>query len=121
MTYAFSVEGASCTFHYDMGLNLTQNCSSVGGSMTYTGRTAMCSLPEAEAQQIINSALAGFQDSGGFPVTGNASDAGSVTLSMGGLTFSGTYNRTNMDISSAGPSVPGATVQPMTIRVVRAP
>jgi hypothetical protein len=70
-------------------------------------------------QQIFDSAVGSFQgDAGGFPVGGTATDAGAVTLTMGGLTFNGTYNRTNMDLAAAT-SVPGLTTVSMTLKVIR--
>jgi hypothetical protein len=118
LNYQFGAEGVSCTFRYDTTLNLTQNGASVGGSMTYAGRGHTCTVPDAQAQQIINAALAGIPgDTGGFPVSGTA-NAPNVTLSIGGITFAGTYGANTMDLTGSY-ATPGVTSFLMTLKHTR--
>ncbi len=120
LRYQFGVADVSCTFTYDTTLNLTASGANVGGSMTYAGRTHTCTVPDSAAQQIINSALAGVPgDAGGFPVSGTTDNAGSVTLTMGGITFTGTYNATSMNLTANAESIPGLTQFSMTMKLVR--
>jgi hypothetical protein len=118
LNYQFGDEGISCTFRYDTTMNLTQNGATVGGSMTYVGRGHSCTVPDSESQQIINAALAGIPgDAGGFPVSGTVSGA-NVTLSMGGITFAGTYGATTMDLTGNAPAT-GLSQFSMTLKHVR--
>jgi hypothetical protein len=118
LNYQFGAEGISCTFRYDTTMNLTQNGTTVGGNMTYTGRGHTCTVPDSEAQQIINAALAGIPDnSGGFPVSGTASGS-NVTLSIGGITFAGTFGASTMDLTGST-IAPGVTQFSMTLKHVR--
>ena len=120
LIFQFGDQGVSCTFAYDITFNLTQNGGSVGGNMTYAGRTHTCTVPDADAQQIINAALAGIPgDSGGFPVNGSTNNAGNVTLTIGGITFSGGYNATSMDLTGNVASNPGLSQFSMTMKLVR--
>jgi SH3 domain-containing protein len=110
----------SCTFTYDITLSLTPSGGTVGGNMTYAGRTHTCTVPDAQAQEIINGALASIPgDSGGFPVSGSTNNAGNVTLTMGGITFSGGYNATSMDLTGSFASNPGLSQFSMTMKLVR--
>jgi hypothetical protein len=103
---------------YDTTMNLTQNGTTVGGNMTYTGRGHTCTVPDSQAQQIINAALAGIPDnSGGFPVSGTASGS-NVTLSIGGITFAGTFGASTMDLTGST-IAPGVTQFSMTLKHVR--
>ncbi len=120
LNYQFGDQGVSCTFTYDTALSLTQSGGSVGGSMTYAGRTHTCTVPDADAQQIINAALAGIPgDSGGFPVNGSTNSAGNVTLTIAGITFTGGYNASSMDLTGSFASSPGLSQFTMTMKLVR--
>jgi len=118
LNYQFGAEGVSCTFKYDTTLNLTQTGTNVGGNMTYAGRTHTCTVPDAVAQQIIDSALAGIPgDTGGFPVSGTSNNPGNVTLTIAGITFAGSYTGTNMDLTGNQAVPTGLTVS-MTMKLV---
>jgi hypothetical protein len=120
ITYQFGAEGVSCTFTYDTTFNLTQSGSAVGGNMTYSGRSHTCTVPDGQLQPLIDSALAGIPgDAGGFPVTGTATDAGGVAITIAGIPFTGTYNRTNMDLTGNQAATPGLTQFSFTIKLVR--
>jgi hypothetical protein len=118
LNYQFGAEGISCSFRYDTTLNLTQSGATVGGSMTYTGRGHACTVPDSQAQALINAALASLpNDAGGFPVSGSA-NAPSLTLSIGGINFSGTYGANTMDLTGSF-ATPGVTSFQMTLKHTR--
>ncbi|PYQ19767.1 MAG: hypothetical protein DMF81_20835 [Acidobacteria bacterium] len=118
LTYQFGVEGALCTFRYDISMSLTQSGGGFSGNGSYTTRDAACSFPVA--QDVIDTVLAGLSgQSGGFAVSGTANDAGAITLNVEGLVFNGTYNRTNMEVSSTTPPDPGLSQFMMTMKLVR--
>jgi hypothetical protein len=120
LIYQFGDSGVSCTFTYDITCNLTQSGGSVGGSMNYAGRTHTCTVPDAEAQPIINAALAGIPgDSGGFPINGSTNNAGGVTLAIGGINFAGSYTGSAMDLTGTFASNPGLAQFSMTMKLVR--
>lgn len=121
LAYQFGAEGVSCTFHYDITASLSQSAAAVSGSGTYALRDAACSVPESEAQQLINAALAGLPgQTGGFPVGGTATDTGAVTLNVVTITFTGTYSRTNMDLTGSMAAAPGGVTQfTITLKLVR--
>ncbi len=120
LNYQFGDQDVSCTFTYDITFNLTQNGGSVGGNMTYAGHTHTCTVPDAAAQQIINAALAGIPgDSGGFPVNGSTNNAGSVTVTIAGIIFAGSYNANSMDMTGSFASNPGLPQFSMTMKLVR--
>jgi hypothetical protein len=119
--YQFGVDTISCTFKWDIGANFTQSGGGVGGAGTYAGpREAGCNVPDSQAQQFINAALAGLPgQSGTFPLTGTATDTGAVMLAGAGINFAGTYSRTNMDLTGTLPSNPGFTSFMITLKLVR--
>jgi uncharacterized protein YraI len=117
LLFQFSAEGISCSSRYDITANLTQSGSSVGGNMSYSGRTFTCSSPDPELQKIIDQTLAGLPgDSGTLPVGGTATDT-AVNMTVSTITFTGSYTRTNMDLTGNF-SAPELTYT-MTLKLVR--
>jgi hypothetical protein len=96
--------------------NFTQSGNAVGGNMTYSGRTFTCTSPDPQLQQILNNALIPG-DSGGFPLSGTATDT-SVTLTISTITFTGTHSRTTMDLNGNLGSNLGLPYT-MTLKLVR--
>ena len=116
LTFQFGSEGISCSSKYDIAANLTQTGNAVGGNMTYAGRTFTCSAADPQLQQILDNALLPG-DAGGFPLSGSATDT-SVTLTISTITFTGTYNRTTMDLNGNLGSNLGLPYT-MTLKLVR--
>ena len=116
LTFQFSSEGVSCSSKYDIAANFTQSGSAVGGNMTYAGRSFTCSAADPELQQILNTALLPG-DSGGFPLSGTATNP-NVTLTISTITFTGTYSGTTMDLNGNLGSNLGLPYT-MTLKLVR--
>jgi hypothetical protein len=116
LTFQFGSEGISCSSKYDIAANFTQSGGAVGGNMTYSGRSFTCTASDPELQQILNTALLPG-DSGGFPLSGTATDT-NVTLTISTITFTGTYNRTTMDLNGNLGSNLGLPYT-MTLKLVR--
>lgn len=117
LLFQFGAEGISCSSRYDITANLTQSGSSVGGDMSYSGRTFTCSSPDPELQRIIDQVLAGLPgDSGTLSVGGTATDT-AVNMTVSTITFTGNYTRTNMDLTGNF-AAPELTFT-MTLKLVR--
>ena len=116
LTFQFGSEGISCSSKYDIAANFTQSGGAVGGNMTYSGHNFTCSASDPQLQQILNSALLPG-DSGGFPLSGTATDTG-VTLTVSTITFTGTHSRTTMDLNGNLGSSLGLPYT-MTLKLVR--
>jgi Bacterial SH3 domain len=116
LVFTFGDQGVSCTSRYDIVANLTQTGSTVGGSMTYSGRSFTCTVPDPDAQQILNNILVPG-DSGGFPVNGTATDS-AVTIAGSGVTLAGPYTRSNMDLNGNLSESPGMPYT-MTLKLTR--
>jgi len=116
LTFQFSDEGVSCSSKYDIAANFTQSGGAVGGNMTYSGRSFTCTASDPELQQILNTVLLPG-DSGGFPLSGTATDT-NVTLTISTITFTGTHSRTTMDLNGNLGSSLGLPYT-MTLKLVR--
>jgi len=116
LIFQFGAEGITCTSRYDIAANFTQSGNAVGGNMTYSGRTFTCTASDAQLQQILNSALIPG-DSGGFPLSGTATDTG-VNLTISTITFTGTHSGTTMDLKGNLGSDLGLPYT-MTLKLVR--
>jgi uncharacterized protein YraI len=116
LTFQFSDEGVSCSSKYDIAANFTQSGGALGGNMTYSGRSFTCTASDPELQQILNTVLLPG-DSGGFPLSGTATDT-NVTLTISTITFTGTHSRTTMDLNGNLGSSLGLPYT-MTLKLVR--
>ncbi len=101
LTEVVSVEGASCTWVWDLTLDLVQSGTSLGGTIAAAGpRTFSCSfdLPSLPPGSGGTASLSGT-------VSGSA-----VTFQAVDITFTGTRSGNRLSGTATSPSTPGGTI-----------